>query len=208
MKLRLFIAVGIFSVIAFSSCLKDTPYMDVSNTEPIIEFGQSAANGIYGANNYFGAFAYVPENVSYDTVITAGPPIDTTITTVIAVNDTAIAVDLASPQVLSDTVLVTFTIDTTQIAPYNTSAGTSFTLLPSNLYTLNGDTSHALIQTIKILPGHRVGSIPVVLNFPAFPSSYNYALPISIINAVDIGNSNDIIVTSSNSGKFMWLLSQ
>lgn len=212
MKIKLFIAVvGIFFAISFSSCLKDNPYLNLSNTQPIIEFGQSAANSIYGLNGYYGAFLYVPENVTYDTTIVAS---DTTITTITPLNDTAIALVLASPQVLNDTVAVTFTIDTSQIAPYNSALDSNYIALPdtlngSSLYTLNNDTAHlSLTQTINILPGHRVGSIPIVLNFPAFPASYRYAFPISIVNAVDKEDPSNLIIVSGNSGKFMWLLSQ
>ena len=169
-KSKLFMLSALVVCVAaiFSSCLKDNPYMDVSNTQPIIEFGISPASG------YYGPFAYAPENVTYDTTIALG---DTTITPITPVNDTAIAVVLASPQVLNDTVVVTFVIDTPQIA--STSAAAGFIALPdslggANLYTVDGDSAHnflGLPQTVTILPGHRVGIIPVTLNFPAFPAS-------------------------------------
>jgi len=215
-KLKFFVliimAISVTSM--FSSCLKDTPFLDVSNTEPIIEFGISPSSG------YYGPFGYTPENVSFDTTIVT--PTDTVFNTVIGVNDTAIAVVLASPQVLNDTVVVTFVIDSTQIASSPATAGQGYTLLPdslngSSVYILDGDTTHTasvslsasplIPQTVNILPGHRVGIIPITLTLPTLPTSanYAYALPITIINAVDKENPSNLIVVSGNSGQFMWL---
>lgn len=169
-------------VVGLSSCLKDTPYMNVSNTEPIIEFGQSAANGIYGPKGYYGAFPFAGD--------TAGGPV--------ATYDTAVALVLASPQVLSDSVVVTIAIDTSQLSAFNNAEGTQVTMLPGNLFTLP--------QTaISIPPGYRVGSIPVTINLSAFPATHQYGLPITIVNAVNNRNPGDLIMVSGNSGKFMWL---
>jgi len=181
MRYILFVFLGL-GVIGFSSCLKDKPYLDVSDTTPIIEFGQSAANGVYGPNGYFGAFPFAGD--------TAGGPV--------ATYDTAIALVLASPQVLNDTVRVTVAIDTTQLSAFNSSQGDSITLLPSNLYSLP--------QTlIGIAPGYRIGAIPVTINLSAFPAHHQYGLPIKILSATDVENPNNQIVISGNSGTFMWL---
>jgi hypothetical protein len=180
MKRLTFLAVAMMFVLGFSSCLKDTPFMDVSNTQPIIEFGQSAANGVYGVDN-LPVFLYGS---------------DTTIT-----YDTTVALILASPQVLNDTVATEIIVDTTQIAPYNAAAGDSTTLLPDSLYSLAS-------TSIPIWPQHRIGSIQVVLNFQKFPAHYDYCLPLSIVNAIDRQNANNLIIVSGNSGKFMWLFQQ
>ena len=199
MKKILTISIGLIFTGIFSSCLKDSTYMDVSNTEPIIEFGQSAANGIYGPNGYYGAFIYNPTNFSVDTNIVAN---DTTIYNVIQANDTAVALILASPQVLNDTVVATLKIDTTQITAFNTANGTAYTSLPTNLYNIP-----SLVDTI--LPGHRVGSVSVnILPFPQSLIHYNYALPLALVNAVDINNAKNEIIVSGNSGTFMWLFTQ
>jgi hypothetical protein len=182
MRRILFIILGFCGVSFFPSCLKDQPYLDVSNTQPIIEFGQSAANGIYGPNGYYGAFAFQGD--------TAGGPVTT--------YDTAVALILASPQVLNDSIQVTLAIDPTQLAAFNTAEGDSVTQLPANLYSLP--------QTvIGISPGFRIGSIPVTINLSAFPAKHRYGLPISIVSAKDLRNPNNQIVVSGNSGKFMWL---
>lgn len=99
------------SVVLFSACLKDTPYMDVSHTQPIIEFGLSPASG----NN--GPFLW------HDSAYTASL-------------DTAISLVVASPQVLPDAVTATVAIDTSQISAYNNANSTSFVLLPFNMYSL------------------------------------------------------------------------
>jgi len=78
-------------------------------------------------------------------------------------------------------------------SPVNVNAAnsTSYTLLPSNLYSLK-------TTTVTIGAGYRVGSIPVTLNFPLFPATHTYALPLTITQA-------DGLVISGNSGTFMWL---
>jgi len=141
--------------------------MDVSNTAPIIQFGISPANGSAGPFKYKG-----------DTV---GSP----------VADTSIALTIASPQVLTKAVTVTVRVDPSQISAYNTTSGASYTLLPSNLYSIK-DT------VITIPAGFRVGAISVRLNLPLFPASHTYALPLAIVNGGGL-------VISGNSGTFMWL---
>jgi Domain of unknown function (DUF1735) len=182
MKLKLFAILSLASVSLLTSCLKDTPYMDVSNTQPIIEFGQSVANGVYGPNGYYGAFPFAGD--------TAGGPV--------ATYDTAVALVLASPQVLNSSVTVTVAIDTTQLSAFNNSQGTSITMLPANLYSLP-----QLTATIKA--GYRVGSIPVTIYLSNFPAAHQYGLPIKIVSAVDNGEGSEPIVVSGNSGTFMWL---
>jgi len=169
--------------LGFSSCLKDKPYLDVSNTEPVIEFGQSVANGIVNQNvNYAGAFYFAGD--------TAASPVPS--------YDTAIALILASPQVLNDSIAVTIALDSTQIAAWNAAEGDTLTMIPSNLYTLP--------QTvIGISPQHRIGNIAVQIPLASYPASNAYGLPIKIVNAVDVSNPNQLIVVSSNSGKFMWI---
>jgi hypothetical protein len=112
--------------------------------------------------------------------------------------DTAIALVLASPQVVGDTLQTIVGIDTTQISAYNSAndaAGdsTSYSLLPDSSYTLS--------DTVNILPGYRVGSISVVLKFPGL---HNYALPLKIVNSYFLHNNTSVII-SGNSGTFMWL---
>jgi hypothetical protein len=182
MRLRFLIPTVAFFLITISSCLKDTPFMDVSNTAPIIEFGQSPAQGLQGP------FVY-----GYDTYGVYGPPKTFISTDTIALTDTAIALVLASPQVESDTLQTIVGIDNTQIAAYNTANSSNFGMLPDSLYTLT--------DTVNILPGYRVGSIPVTLKFPGL---HNYALPLKIVGSYFL-HSNTNIIISGNSGTFMWL---
>jgi hypothetical protein len=164
---KLFLFCILPGIVALGGCLKDTPYLDVSNTKPIIEFGISPANGWYG-----------PFGLAGDTV--GSPAVDT-----------AIGLVIASPQVLNKSVTVTVHIDGSQISAYNAANGTSFTLLPANLYSMP-DT------VITIPAGYRIGRIPVNINFPIFPQNQSFALPLTI---VDGGG----LIISGNSSQFMWL---
>jgi hypothetical protein len=165
---KLFIFCILPGVVALGGCLKDTPYLDVSNTQPIIEFGISPANGWYG-----------PFPLAGDTV---GSPV---------VVDTAIGLVIASPQVLNKSYSITVRVDTTQISAYNAANGTSYTLLPASLYSMPD-------SVITIPAGYRIGRIPVNINFPIFPQTQSYALPLTIVNGGGL-------LISGNSGQFMWL---
>jgi hypothetical protein len=108
------IPIGFVLSLALASCLKDTPYMDVSNTPPVIEFGQSPAQGLQGPFPYGGDMT--------------------------APVDTAIALVLASPQVEKDTLQTIIQVDTSQITTFNTANGTNYTALPDDMYTILSDT--------------------------------------------------------------------
>jgi len=164
---KLFLFCILPGIVALGGCLKDTPYLDVSNTKPIIEFGISPANGWYG-----------PFGLAGDTV--GSPAVDT-----------AIGLVIASPQVLNKSVTITVQIDTTQISAYNAANGTSYTLLPANLYSMTD-------SVITIPAGYRIGRIPVNINFPIFPQTQSYALPLTIVNGGGL-------IISGNSNQFMWL---
>jgi uncharacterized protein DUF1735 len=166
---------GLLCCILFSSCLKDTPYMNVSNTAPVITFGLSAASS-YQLNNKLFLFAGD----------TAGGP----------VVDTAIGLVIASPQVLSEAVTVNFAVDPTQVAAFNTSFDSTYTIIPSNLYTLSA-------TSVTIPAGHRVGRIPISINIPGFPAAtHMLMLPLVIQSAK--GASGDTLIVSPNSSTFLW----
>ncbi len=182
MKQKILIPIVILFCIILSSCLKDTPFLDVTNTAPIVEFGQSPAQGLNGPFVYgfdaYGAFGPAGTFIASDTI---------------AVADTAVALVLASPQVEPDTLQTIVGIDNTQIAAFNTANGTTYASLPDSLFTIS--------DTVNILPGYRVGRIPVVLKFPGL---HNYALPLKIVGSYFLHSSTNIII-SGNSGTFMWL---
>ena len=168
MNIKKIIPIGFVLSFLLSSCLKDTPYMDVSNTAPIIQFGQSPGQGVLGP-------------FPYDGDMTA--PVDT-----------AIALVLASPQVETDTLQTIVQVDPAQVAAFNAANGTSVTVLPDDAFTIIRD-------TINILPGYRVGIIPVHLKFPV-PA--NSALPIKIVNSYFLHKDTQVVI-SGNGGTFMWL---
>ncbi|HTR27842.1 MAG TPA: DUF1735 domain-containing protein [Puia sp.] len=173
MKIKYLIIPCLLAGIMLSGCLKDTPYIDVSNSQPIIEFGLSPANG------QFGPFAFAGDTIG-------APASDI---------DTAVAVVVASPQVLNSTVTATIQVDPTQVQSFNSANGTSFTVLPDSLFAL---TTSATVQ-----PGYRVGRVAVTLNFSKFPLHHQYALPLAIVSASAGGGQN--LIVSGNSATFMWL---
>jgi hypothetical protein len=180
MKLKALFIPCLLSIGLFSSCLKDTPYLDVSHTQPIIEFGQTAANGL-------------TQPLQYDS---SGTSLETDV-------DTAIGLVIASPQVLSQSYTITVGIDTSQISAFNaanianqTSEDTlTFTMLPSSMYSLP-DT------VITIPAGYRVGRIPVTLYLSQLPLYTPYALPLKIINGGGLLISG--ATYPNNSSQFMW----
>jgi len=148
MKIKILIPAAFLIVIMMASCLKDTPYMDVSNTAPIIEFGQSPAQGVMGPFVYGG---------------------DTT-----AMADTAVALVLASPQVESDTLQTLVSVDPTQVTSYNTNNGTNFSVLPDSLFTIS-DTVNILpgyrvgsIQVTLKFPGLHNYALPLKISASYF----------------------------------------
>lgn len=165
------IITGLLATVVFGSCLKSSPYMDVSNTQPIIEFGWSPANGHYGP------FQYDSSGNSLETDI-----------------DTAIGLVIAAPQPLNKDVTITVGIDPTQLAAFQGSVDTvSFSLLPSNMYTIDS------VVTIKA--GHTLGRIPVTLRLSQLPLMTGFALPLKIVN------SDGLVVSGSkdaSSAQFMW----
>ena len=172
--------IGCLVVIGFSACLKDTPYANYSQTQPIIEFSLSSATGnssnftsIYG--NYY---AYAGDTANY-----AGPSVDT-----------AVALAVASPQVLSSDVTATVKVDPTQIAGFNNYLGSSYTVLPDSLYQLT--------TTGTVAAGYRIGRIPITLNMGKFSSSHHYALPLVITGATTKSGQN--LIVSGNASLFIW----
>jgi hypothetical protein len=158
----------------FGSCLKSTPYLDVSNTQPIIEFGISPANG------YYGPFQYDSAGRSLETDV-----------------DTAIGLVIASPQVLSKSYTITVSIDTAQISAFNASGAANtnftFTLLPQSMYSLTGSAT--------IPAGYRLGRLPVSLKLSQLPLMTAYALPVRITNSDGLLVSGS---TGASSAVFMW----
>jgi hypothetical protein len=167
MKFKIGLPIGLLICLAMGSCLKDNPYMDVSNTAPIIEFGQSPAQGLQGPFVYEG-----------DTTQAA---------------DTAIALVLASPETESDTLQTIIGVDPSQVTSYNEANGANLTTIPSNLVLMQ--------DTINILPGYRVGVIPVHIKFPGV---HNVGLPLKIVGSYFL-HSNTSVIISGNSGTFMWV---
>ncbi len=151
MKIKILIPAAFLLVVTMVSCLKDQPYMDVSNTTPIIEFGQSPAQGLMGPFMYAG---------------------DST-----AMADTAVALVLASPQVEADTLQTLVSVDPTQVTSYNANNGTNFSVLPDSLFTIS-DTVNippgyrvGSIQVTLKFPGIHNYALPLKISASYFLNS-------------------------------------
>ncbi len=98
-------------VLAFTSCLKNSPYN--------VDFGQGGASvelPLAAANNN----SVVP------------------FTFAVGSNTFPVYVNMASPNVLSTSTTATVGIDSVYLNAYNASNGTSYTLLPDSDYTISG----------------------------------------------------------------------
>jgi hypothetical protein len=135
-------------MITMVSCLKDQPYLDVTNTTPIIEFGQSPAQGLTGPFVYSG---------DSSTLV-----------------DTAIALVLASPQVEPDTLQSMVSLDPSQVIAYDSANQTNFTVLPDSLFTIS-DTVNIMpgyrVGVIKVtlkFPGIHNYALPLKISASHF----------------------------------------
>ena len=154
-----------------SSCLKDKPFLDVSNTQAIAEFSivsPTVATYSWGALN--------PDTAEIDT---------------------AIAVDIASPQTLNYDVTITVSWDPTLITAYNSGSQYPLTALPDS------DFSVASSITVKIPAGYRVGRIPVKLYPSKINPTVSYAMPFTI-TAVTTSNGGAVPLISGNAKSLMY----
>ena len=164
-KLKLSLVMLAVSV-SLLACLKDERFLDVSKTQPIIEFAFGT-----NAESDLGNFGLDP---------TAD------------VLDTAIAVNIASPQVLDYPVTVTLKVDQAAIDKYNGVAGnTALTVLPDSTFQFT-------TTTVTIPAGHRIARIPLTLFPTKIDATKSYGLPISIVSATGPNGQN--LVVSGNAG--------
>jgi Domain of unknown function (DUF1735)/Domain of unknown function (DUF4361) len=154
-------AIG-FTLLLFSSCLKKDNIPDLSKVDPVIEFP-------------LGGPGLVKNVLS---ALSSGPV------------DTAVALNIASPDPLKQDMTITVASDPAAVAAYNTANGTTFTPLPSNLFTIEN-------TQITIKAGFRIGRVKVKINFNQFDLSQKYILALSITNAPGL-------IISGNYGKFLW----
>ncbi len=158
-------------LLGFSSCLKDNKFLDVSNTQPIIEFSRGS-NGT--------------KTLSWGTLDTA-------------VVDTAIAIDIASPQVLNYDVTVKINYDQSLITQWNAAN-------PDNMLQVLPDSDGVIPAspiTVTIPKGFRIGKIPIKLYADKIDPTVSYAMPFTITSASGAGSNQNLIV-SSNAGKLMY----
>ena len=168
-KIKYCALLGVLAL-GFSSCLKDKPFLDVSNTQAIAEF------------------SIVSPTVS--TYSWGALKADT------AEIDTAIAVDIASPQTLNYDVTITVTWDPTLITAYNSTAKYPLTALPDSDYSLGS-------LVVKIPAGYRIGRIPVKLFVSKIDPQISYAMPFTI-TAVTTSNNGAVPLISGNAKSLMY----
>jgi hypothetical protein len=110
--------------------------------------------------------------------------------------DTAIAVDISSPQVLNYAVTVTLSWDTSLITAYNT-ANSQYPLkaLPDSCFSI------ASPMTINIPAGYRIGKIPVKLFPKKINSTVSYGMPFRI---TAVSGSGASLLISPNAGSLLY----
>jgi hypothetical protein len=166
-KLKYGILLGMIAL-GFSSCLKDNQFQDLSNTQPIIEFAQGSDG---------------------TSALSWGSQTGTI--------DTAIAFDIASPQVLTYDVTVTIKYDQSLITKWNAANPTNTVqALPDSIGTFPAT------ATFKIPAGYRVGRIPVKLDFDKLNPTVSYCMPFSLVSAT--GPSGQNLLVSTNAGALLY----
>lgn len=166
-KLKYCVLLGV-AALGLSSCLKDNSFLNVANTQPIIEFPIVS-----------------PTVASYSWGSLSGNEVDT-----------AIAVDIASPQVLNYAVTVTLSWDTALISAYNT-ANPQYPIkpLPDSCYSI------ASPITVTIPAGYRIGRIPLKLYPARINSTVSYGMPFRITAVTGKGPS---LLISPNAGSLLY----
>lgn len=164
-KIKLLFCILVVSGV-FTSCLDDKKFLDIANTGAIVEFPRGSADNL-------NVFSVLP-----------GTP----------VTDTAIAINIASPQMLDRDVTVTLRQNVTVITDYNTVHGTAFETLPDTLYTVES-------YKVTIPKGFRIGRLKMRINFPKFDLSKSYAIAFQIAEVSPAG-----ITISGNYNTFIWTL--
>ena len=110
MKNIKYLALVLILAVSLQSCLKDTAFLNVSNTTPLVEF----SFGSTGTSTL--SFGTLADTTEFDTVI---------------------AVNLASPQVLNTAVTVTVTLDQSLVTNFNAAnPGNKLAILPDSVYAL------------------------------------------------------------------------
>lgn len=143
--------VAMLAMFSLTSCLKSGPYnYNFSGVGASVDLPLAASTG-----NGVAAFTFA-----------AGS------------NTFPVYADLASPSPLSKSTSVTLMVDSAYLNSYNSSNGTSYTLLPDSDYTIN-------TLNLTIPAGQRLDSAQVTFNIAKVDTSsaISYVLPISISSA-------------------------
>jgi len=144
---------ALITAATFSSCTKEDGVFDSDDTGGIIELADLPARST---------------STSYSVVTKSFDAADE-VTFPVTINYTGSA---GAPQDIT----LTMSINSTALSTYNTAQGTSYTELPTTLYSVD-------TYTVTILKGSKTGTFNIKLKTSAFDFSLSYALGISIQSA-------------------------
>ncbi|PJJ76381.1 uncharacterized protein DUF1735 [Thermoflavifilum aggregans] len=97
-------------------------------------------------------------------------------------------VNVASPSPLSTSVTATLGLDTAYLNQYNQNNGTNYQLLPDSTYSITG-------WNLTVPAGQRLAFTNVIIYTTKINASYNYILPITIVNSsLPIENWNHLLL--------------
>ena len=153
MKKRFYIKTAFFSLMAmalFSSCLKDSRYVDFAGAKPLVEL--PAATGVGPSGGVFQALALDIKS------------------TPIPVN---VMVNVAAPNPLNTPLTVKLSVDQAALTAYNTANGTSYVVLPAADY----NSSFTVTIPANQYSANLVVNINSSL---IDPSNTNFVLPLTI----------------------------
>lgn len=150
-------------LISMSSCLKKDGIPDLSSVAPVIEFP------LGGPGLVLNRWSNLPKTKT----------------------DTAVALNIASPDPLNQDATIKVKVDASVVDAYNVSKGTTYVAIPASAYTIES-------TDIVIKAGYRIGRVKIKLNFDQFDASKKYVLGLSISDAPSG------MIISGNYGKYLW----
>jgi hypothetical protein len=175
MKKIKYLAIVIIFTGLLQSCLKDSPYLDVSNTQPVVEF-PFGSNGTVTAS--LGTLSPLDSNNAFDTVI---------------------AINLSSPQVLNYDITVTVTLDSATITSYNAAnPSNQLTMIPDSAFS--GPKS----LDIVIPAGYRIARFPIKVYPAKIDPSVSFVIPYTITKVVATHGGAANILISGNLGSILY----
>lgn len=150
-----FSIMALAGVTFLSACLKDDNFVDFSKVGTLVELPLAAYN---------------PDAKGNKIVVLSYPSDATSV-------DHQVVVNVASPEPVSSNLDVTLKVDDAALTAYNTANATTYTLMPTNVYTIPS-------LKVTVPSGQRTTALIVKFN-PSLITDFTkqYVLPISIADA-------------------------